>query len=119
MGYIYRITHRDSDKSYIGQAINPTRRWGEHARGKQKSIISEAIRKQGIEAFDFFIIERCDDRLMNERERHWILEYNTHLEGYNHSLITRTLAQDDEDRRFGLDPCYESKGYFDPGPRNK
>lgn len=44
----------------------------------------KAIRKYGIENFNFDIIEECSADELNEREKYWISYYNSYGEnGYN------------------------------------
>lgn len=62
MHYLYKITnHADNDKIYIGQTINPKRRWNNHKAkaGKADEYISRAIFKYGVENFVFEVIAQC------------------------------------------------------------
>ena len=96
MAHIYLITNQVNSKKYVGKTTksNPYDRWREHKNtanlnNKQaKSMpILRAIRKYGVENFTFTIIEECPDETVNERERHFIQEYNTCSRyGYNITL---------------------------------
>jgi group I intron endonuclease len=58
--FVYIITHRASGKIYVGKTRYPERRWNEHKRGARlshRSILCHALKKHGIENFDFTVIE--------------------------------------------------------------
>lgn len=83
---IYKITHKESGKSYIGLSVNIENRWKQHrsfAKTGGRSAIYCALAKYGIDAFDFTVIEQCDRNLLEDRERFWIAFYKTAVEGYN------------------------------------
>ena len=76
---IYKITNKVNYKVYIGQSINIEERWKHHKLYYSNKKLKEyntkfyrAIRKYGIENFDFEIIEECPIELLNEREKYWI-----------------------------------------------
>jgi group I intron endonuclease len=90
--YIYKITNIINNKIYVGQSINPKRRWYHHrwcARNPEKStenntILYNAMRKHGEENFKFEIIEETELININDREIYWIKELNTlSTNGYN------------------------------------
>lgn len=91
MGYIYKITNKYNNKSYIGQTKRSLEiRLKEHYRDAYRpkssmysSLFYKAIRKYGYEAFESFILESCKDELLNDREQYWIKYYNTFPHGYN------------------------------------
>jgi group I intron endonuclease len=83
---IYKITHRESGKCYIGQSVDVFSRWKAHSNlaGKQKSLIQRAFIAQGIGSFSFVVIEECDRELLNEREVFWISHFDCVApNGYN------------------------------------
>lgn len=93
MGCIYKITNKINGKIYIGKTSRtPQIRWSEH---KQYSHLIEryntplyhAMRKYGIDNFDFTVIEDNISNLekLNEREKYYIELYNStsHENGYN------------------------------------
>ena len=59
---IYKITNKINNKCYIGQSNNPMQRWKSHKSHTNigddigKSAIHDAMRKYGIENFEFSII---------------------------------------------------------------
>lgn len=92
---IYKITNKVNRHSYIGFSVNIEHRFNDHRTksfsSKRKDdiekVLYKAIRKYGIDSFDFSIIEECppDTELLKEREKYWIAYYNTYLnrEDYN------------------------------------
>lgn len=91
MGYIYVIENQVNHKKYVGQSIDPIKRWRIHKNDDVKNpnlIIGKAFLKYGIENFTMTIIEECEDCNMSEREIYWIKELNTFIKdpnshGYN------------------------------------
>lgn len=80
---IYKITKKSNGKSYIGQSNDIERRFMEH-KYKTDISVEKAIRKYGIDAFDYEIIEECSLEELDEREKYWIAHYNTFKGiGYN------------------------------------
>lgn len=91
MAYIYSITNNINQKKYIGKTsqTNPYTRWKQHlqhARSKHNlnennSVhsmpIVRAISKHGESNFKFRVLEECTEESVNEREEHYIKEYNT------------------------------------------
>lgn len=82
----------DNQIKYVGQTINIAERRKQHEkdepfnnlRAEYDYPLSRAIRKYGIEAFEFLILEEnLTLEQANEREDYWILYYNTILNGYN------------------------------------
>lgn len=92
--YIYKITNLINGKVYIGQSGNPQQRWKEHCRLGTLTYINNknrhshlylAMKKDGIENFNFEIIEELTEEY-NEKEKYWIQYYNSFLDkskGYN------------------------------------
>lgn len=81
---IYKITNLINFKIYIGQSVNIYQRWHAHKYADCKdSIIHRAIKKYGIQNFQFEIIEECNKQKLNQRERYWIQYYDSYNSGYN------------------------------------
>lgn len=88
---IYCITNLINNKKYVGLSSNILRRWGEHKRipfnesSKEYNYpLYRAIRKYGLENFNFEILERnLDDKQLKEREAYWINYYDSVHNGYN------------------------------------
>ncbi len=90
IGYIYTITNKINDKQYVGQTINPGKRWRQHRNDDihYDIVLGRVFRKYGVENFEFNIIEECANEQMSERERFWIRELHTcvndpYCNGYN------------------------------------
>jgi group I intron endonuclease len=87
---IYIITNTITNTSYVGQAINISRRLRQHLRSSISVKASDydyplhqSIRKHGVDNFTFDILEECLPELFNEREMYWVAFYDTHKNGYN------------------------------------
>lgn len=88
---IYKVTNKVNGFSYIGQAVEILVRWRQHLTEAfnplsvgYDSYFYRAIRKYGIESFDFSILETCDVSMLDEREIYYVSKFNTYLgEGYN------------------------------------
>lgn len=82
---IYKIENLINHKIYIGQSVNPEKRWKQHCKRKKenyKSLINEAINKYGKENFSFEILGWYED--YNNKEKEFIAQYRTIVPyGYN------------------------------------
>lgn len=89
---IYKITNKVNGKVYIGQSIDIKKRWASHKKdafwagnvGKEYPLY-RAIRKYGLENFEFEIIEECTTEKLNEKEMYYITVYKSNIKnfGYN------------------------------------
>jgi group I intron endonuclease len=60
--YLYLYQNRENGKAYIGITINPGQRFKKHAKGDSGSLsFNHAIKKHGIENFEFKILAIFDD----------------------------------------------------------
>jgi group I intron endonuclease len=87
MGIIYCYTNKNTGKKYIGQTIHPEQRKRNHLHEaierNSDYYFHRSIRKHGIDAFDYEILEENVENL-NERENHYINTYDTLWpNGYN------------------------------------
>lgn len=57
---IYSVVNKINNKIYIGQSIDIERRWEQHKYGKGNLILRNSIKKNGIENFEFNILETID-----------------------------------------------------------
>ena len=87
---IYKITNKINGKSYIGQSRNIKRRINDHKKTafnvKSKNFdfpLYKAIRKYGLENFEFNIITECKESELDKLEVFYIKEYNSYNNGYN------------------------------------
>lgn len=86
---IYQYVNKINGHMYIGMSNNPIRRYNEHLQASRNPknrdynlLIHKAIRKYGIENFEFNILEENISSLeeMKQREIYWIAYYNTYLD---------------------------------------
>lgn len=76
---IYLITNQINNKVYVGQSVNIEQRWRAH-RSRPFNLNSNdyekplyrAIRKYGLDNFEFKVIEVCREEELNEKEEKWI-----------------------------------------------
>ena len=84
---VYLVQNKLNNKCYVGVSVNIYARWRQHKYwAKNEGVVSKitnSIKKNGIENFDFSIIELCEKEKFEERERFWIEKYNSVLNGYN------------------------------------
>jgi|APCry1669193128_1035447.scaffolds.fasta_scaffold27235_2 hypothetical protein len=88
--YIYKFTHIDSGRSYIGQTIqDPNHRRLEHISGSRYSEktyhFHNAIKKYGIDSFIFEVIDKNAVSLeeLNILEEKYVIEYDSINNGFN------------------------------------
>lgn len=88
--YLYRIINKINGKIYIGQTIQPNKRWSQHRRDAMNPTmtIHYAINKYGAYNFEFEVIAGCKTwENANEIEALLISQYNSVVPmGYNVSL---------------------------------
>lgn len=87
---IYSILNKENGKIYVGLSTNVDRRWKEHRselnQGKHhNSYLQNAWNKYGESAFEFNILEYCDEDELSEKEIFWIeyFDSNNKIKGYN------------------------------------
>ena len=86
MGYIYKITNKKDNKIYIGQTVrNINTRWKEHLKKRSNCrYLSSAIKKYGINNFEFQLICISFDDKLDDIEIEYIKKYNSLVpNGYN------------------------------------
>lgn len=90
---IYKIENKLNGKVYIGQSINIENRWVGHRKtvhGISKNHdypLYQAIRKYGIENFEFSILEECKVEELNDKEIDYIKLNNSFVpNGYNQTF---------------------------------
>jgi group I intron endonuclease len=142
--YLYKITNEISGKIYIGQTINPVKRWKKHRyearREKPRQVISEAIKKYNLENFSFEVIACCSNQNdANIIEIELIKQYNSLASngfGYNIEIGGNSKIRSDETRKkisansakywLGkkmpketIDKMIESRKYYRPSEETK
>lgn len=90
---IYCIENKITNKKYIGKSVNIIKRWEDHKRllnrnRHENTYLQHAWNKYGSENFDFYILEECDNSLLNNKEKMYICKYDTTNRncGYNRTL---------------------------------
>lgn len=85
---IYKITHIDSGKCYVGQSVDIAERWRQHikrgigADPPTQNKLYPAMLEEGAENFMFEIIEECSTAQLSEREKYYTDIYNAQSYGY-------------------------------------
>lgn len=86
---IYKITHIESQMSYVGQAVNIADRWRQHikrgvgADAPTNNKLYPAMKKYGPEAFTFEIIEICERQKLDTQEDYWQEFYKSKEFGFS------------------------------------
>ena len=85
---IYKLTNKYNRKTYIGKSTNIEKRYKAHqmrAKHNHQSYFYTAVRKWGIEGFDFEVIHECPTNQLDYWEKFYIRYYcsNVHDYGYN------------------------------------
>ena len=87
---IYKITNLNSQKCYIGQAVDIANRWRQHvkrgvgAEDWTRNKLYPAMYSLGVENFSFEIVEECERSKLNEREDYW--QEFFHAKDYGYSI---------------------------------
>jgi len=81
MAKIYKVTNKENGKFYIGRTRykclymrKATHKW--YAKQGSNLPFPNALRKYGIDGFNWEIIEECEDTKAGEREIYWINKLN-------------------------------------------
>lgn len=88
---IYRIENLINHKNYIGQTTQMNTRWSVHKRlAFEPNAVSynyplyKAIRKYGLNNFNFTVLEECSEKELDEKEISWIKHFDSYgPNGYN------------------------------------
>ena len=87
--FIYKFTHLESNRSYIGQPIqDPNQRRLEHISGSRHSDrtyhFHNALKKYGVDAFSFEVIAKAKTaEELNVLEENYIQQFNSIDNGFN------------------------------------
>lgn len=86
---IYKITNQKNGKCYIGQSVDVSKRWKEHAKcglGIDAPVgnkLYKEMQEVGIWNFSWELLEACSRADLNEKERFYIDLYKSKDYGYN------------------------------------
>jgi group I intron endonuclease len=86
MGYIYTITNKTDNKTYVGQTVQDVElRWKDHLkRGSNCRYLKSAINKYGVDNFVFKLVCITFDNQLDDMEIKYIEKYNCLVpNGYN------------------------------------
>lgn len=74
---IYKITHIESGKTYVGQSVDIANRWRQHCRRgigadtPTNNKLYPAMNQFGLHAFKFEVVEVVEPERLNEAEKYW------------------------------------------------
>lgn len=86
---IYKITNQIDNKCYIGQSVNVSQRWKEHAKcglgidTPAGNKLYKAMIEEGIWNFSWELLEECSREQLDSKEKYYIDLYNACDFGYN------------------------------------
>jgi hypothetical protein len=86
---IYKITNQLDDMCYIGQSVNVSDRFKQHAKcglgidTPPGNKLYKAMIEDGLWNFSFELLEKCPKEQLNEKERYYIDLYQSEKFGYN------------------------------------
>lgn len=86
MGYIYTIKNKTDNKIYVGQTMRDVEeRWKDHLKKRSNCrYLSSAIKKYGVDNFEFKLVCITFDNQLNDMEIKYIEKYNCLVpNGYN------------------------------------
>jgi group I intron endonuclease len=86
MGYIYTITNKTDNKTYVGQTVRELdTRWKDHLKKRSNCrYLKSAINKYGVENFVFKLVCITFDNMLDDMEIQYIQKYNCLVpNGYN------------------------------------
>ena len=115
---IYKFTNKINGKAYIAQSVDIFQRVKDHEhraftnypsnREYNKSFY-RALRKYGMENFDFEILEICEQDKLNEREKYYITLYDAYHNGYNETLGGDNIVPPHDGEQHWLSKLTESE----------
>jgi len=85
---VYKITHIESGKCYIGQSVDISNRWLQHCkRGFGVDAVTNnklypEMYKHGIHSFKYEIVEEVEKAKLSEREKYWSDYFGAQVFGY-------------------------------------
>lgn len=108
---IYKITS-PSDKIYIGQSKNIHQRMCAYRKGhcKRQVALHASFQKYGVNSHTFEVIEECEERELDEKEKYYIKKYDSFntshglnlTSGGSRPVFSKQSIQKFQKRRTGL-----------------
>lgn len=88
---IYCIENKINNKKYIGQSISIHERWKKHIselnnNKHHNDYLQKAWNKYGENQFGFYVLEYCDESILDEKEIYYINLYQTLNRSYGYNL---------------------------------
>ena len=89
---IYKVTNIQTQEIYIGKSTTIADRWVNHCKsafnleGVADSIFQRALKKYGVDAFTWELLEEVPKDKLTEREKYYMALYDTTKVGYNMRL---------------------------------
>ena len=86
---IYKITNQINNKCYIGQSVDISKRWKDHAKcglgidAPQGNKLYKDMQEIGIWNFSWELLETCPREQLNVKEKYYINLYQSQDFGYN------------------------------------
>ena len=86
---IYKITNQENGKCYIGQSVDISKRWKDHAKcglgidAPQGNQLYSDMHTYGIWRFSWELLEACPREQLNQKEKYYIELYQSNDYGYN------------------------------------
>lgn len=86
---IYKITNQINNKCYVGQSVDISKRWKDHAKcglgidAPQGNKLYKDMQEIGIWNFSWELLEACPREQLNEKEKYYINLYQSQDFGYN------------------------------------
>ena len=87
---IYKLTSLITKAVYIGQSLDCCDRWKQHCKNALgvttvagDSKLYRAMKEDGLNNFTFEMLEECDAKYLNEKERYYIDLYDSYNFGLN------------------------------------
>ena len=86
---IYKVTNIRTKQAYIGKSTTIATRWQNHVKsacgleGVADSMFQRALKKEGVDAFSWEILEETAKENLTTREKYYINLFDTKSVGYN------------------------------------
>ena len=86
---IYKITDLTTEQYYIGQSVDCGKRWADHIKtglgidNNGTNKLYKAMQAHGVENFTFELLESCERKLLDEKEKFFINLYQSDKFGLN------------------------------------
>lgn len=86
---IYKITDLTTEQYYIGQSVDCGKRWADHIKAglgidnNGTNKLYKAMQAHGVENFTFELLESCERKLLDEKEKFFINLYQSDKFGLN------------------------------------